>query len=96
MFPCGSDLSKVWETVPKRREQLRNWTGQRFPLGSQDDSVSAGLVPGPREGWGRCNSGDSTAAVDGRGHSAGRGMDIAEAEASLRVRVAFLPPVLSL
>lgn len=96
MFAYGSDLNKVWETVPKRREQLRNWTGQRFPLGSQDSFVSAGLFPGLREGWGRCNTGDHTAAVDGRGYLAGRGMDTAEAESSLRVRVAFLPPALSL
>lgn len=37
----GSDSNKVWERVSKKRGKVKNWTGQRWSLGSQDSFAKA-------------------------------------------------------
>ena len=79
--------------MSRRRGQLGNWVGQQlFPLASQDSFVSAGLLPGLRGTGQVLQQRPPEQAGEGGGYLAGRGMDVAQAVPSLRVRVGFFPP----
>ena len=84
--------------MSRRRGQLGNWVGQQlFPLAfpqsfPQDSFVSAGLLPGLRGTGQVLQQRPPEQAGEGGGYLAGRGMDVAQAVPSLRVRVGFFPP----